>query len=95
MRPFTYLRRREWIPVLGYAYVVYGYLVGRALPIDRPDLASAMGIEVFVVALELLGRVPLVGSFARSVLVVTGLGGVLTTYYGFREFEPALSDLGG
>lgn len=79
---------------LGYAYVVYGYLVGRALPIERPDLASAVGIAGFVVAVDLLGRVPLVGTAIQFVLVVTGLGAVLITYYGFREFEPALSDLG-
>ncbi|MFC7080595.1 polymer-forming cytoskeletal protein [Halorussus caseinilyticus] len=78
---------------LAYAYVVYGYLVGRALPIDRPDLASAVGSAVVVVAADLLGRVPLVGTAVQGLLVVTGLGAVLVTYYGFREFEPALADL--
>ncbi|WP_137287092.1 polymer-forming cytoskeletal protein [Halorussus salinisoli] len=78
---------------VAYAYVVYGYLVGKALPIDRPDLASAAGVAAFVVGTNLLGRVPLLGTAIRGLLVVTGLGAVLITYFGFREFEPALAEL--
>jgi hypothetical protein len=78
-----------------YASLAYGYLVGARLPIDRPDLATALGVAVFVVALDLLGRVPLLGPVVQFALVVTGLGAVLITYYGFREFEPALSRLEG
>ncbi|NHN58392.1 MULTISPECIES: polymer-forming cytoskeletal protein [Halorussus] len=77
---------------VAYAYVAYGYLVGRALPGDRPDLAAAAGAALVVVAVDLLGRVPLVGTAVQFVLVATGLGAVLVTYYGFREFEPALAD---
>jgi len=78
---------------VAYAYVVYGYLVGRALPIERPDRAAAAGVALFVVAADLLGRVPLLGVVVQGLLVVTGLGAVLITYYGFREFEPAFADL--
>lgn len=78
----------EGLTVL-YGYAAYGYLLGRRLPIARVDLASAVGAGVFIVGVELLGSVPLLGAVAQFALVVTGLGAVLITYFGFREFEPA------
>jgi hypothetical protein len=78
---------------LAYGYLAYGWLVGRALPIDRPDLAAGAGVAAFVVAENLLGRVPVVGTAVQFALAVTGLGAVLITYYGFQKFEPALSRL--
>ncbi|WP_276300664.1 polymer-forming cytoskeletal protein [Halorussus lipolyticus] len=76
---------------VGYSSLAYGYLVGQRLPIDQQDLSAGVGTAAFVVGLDLLGRVPLLGAVAQFLLVVTGLGAVLITYYGFREFEPALS----
>jgi hypothetical protein len=73
---------------VGYGYVVYGYLVGRYLPIGRTDLASAIGVVVFIAALELLSFVPFVGSIFQLALVVVSLGAILVTYYGLRVFEP-------
>jgi hypothetical protein len=66
-------------------------LVGARLPIDRPDLATAVGTAVVTVAVDLLGAIPLVGTAFQLLLTVTGLGAVLVTYYGVQEFEPALS----
>lgn len=78
---------------VAYGYLAYGWLVGQALPIDRPDLAVAVGVAAFVVVGNLLGRIPVVGTAIQFALAVTGIGAVLVTYYGFQEFEPALSRL--
>lgn len=74
--------------VVGYGYVVFGSIVGRRLPVGRPDLVVATGVVVVVVALELLGRVPVVGALVQFVFVVTAIGAILITYFGLREFEP-------
>lgn len=78
---------------VAYAYVGFGYLVGARLPIDRPGLATAVGTAAFVVAVDFLGELPLLGTTIQLLLTLTGLGAVLITYYGLREFEPALSGL--
>jgi len=75
--------------IVVYSYVVFGYLVGRRLPVERVDVASAAGAGLFVVALELLGRIPLLGALGQALLVAVGFGAVLITYFGLREFEPA------
>jgi len=75
--------------IVVYSYVVFGYLIGSRLPVERVDLASAAGAGLFVVALELLGRVPLLGILGQALLVAVGFGAVLVTYFGLREFEPA------
>jgi hypothetical protein len=72
-----------------YGYLVFGYLVGRRLPVERVDVASAVGVAGFVLAVELLGRVPYLGTLVQFLLVAVGLGAVLVTYLGFRRFEPA------
>lgn len=78
---------------VAYAVVAFGYLVGERLPIGRPGLASAVGTALFALALDLLGSVPLVGATVQLLVLLTGLGAVLVTYYGLREFEPALTRL--
>lgn len=74
--------------VVAYGYVVYGYLLGRRLPVERPDLAAAMGGAGFVLVMELLGRLPLVGGLVQVTLVTVGFGAVLVSYFGLRAFEP-------
>jgi len=75
--------------IVVYSYVVFGYLIGSRLSVERVDLASAAGVVLFVVALELLGRIPLLGILGQALLVAVGFGAVLITYFGLREFEPA------
>lgn len=75
--------------LVAYGYLAYGYVIGRRLPINRVDVASAVGTGVLVVALELLGRVPVLGPALQLAVVVTGLGAVLITYLGLQPFEPA------
>lgn len=74
--------------VVSYAYVVFGYLLGRRLPVGRVDLASAAGVVAVVLAVEALGRIPVVGALVELGLVVTGAGAVLLTYFGLQRFEP-------
>ncbi|MHB9288905.1 polymer-forming cytoskeletal protein [Halobacteriales archaeon Cl-PHB] len=78
------------VGVVAYAYLVYGYLVGRRLPVDRPALATALGSVAFLLGVELLGHLPLVGTLVQLGLVVVGFGAVLVTYFGLQEFEPAV-----
>ncbi|WP_411968489.1 polymer-forming cytoskeletal protein [Haloferax sp. YSSS75] len=73
---------------VAYGYLVYGYLVGQRLPIDRPDVASAVGVVLFAIGLELVGAIPLVGSLVQLGVLVVSLGAVLVTYFGLRTFEP-------
>ena len=73
---------------LAYGYLVFGYLVGQRLPLDRPDVASAVGVVVFALGLELVGAIPLVGTLVQLSLLVVSLGAVLVTYFGLRPFEP-------
>lgn len=74
--------------VVGYGQVVFGYIVGRRLPVDRSDAATAAGVAVFLFALELLGRVPVLGSVVQLAVLATGIGAILVTYFGLRKFEP-------
>ena len=71
-----------------YSYAAFGYLVGRRLPVERVDLASAAGVTIFVLAVELLALVPVIGALAQIGLVTIGFGAVIITYFGLREFEP-------
>ena len=72
-----------------YGQLVFGYEVGRRLPIDRVDLATVAGVGAFLFALELLAAVPVVGGLVQFVVVAVGFGAVLNTYFGLQRFEPA------
>jgi hypothetical protein len=87
--PLSVLGLTAEFGIVVYSYVVYGFLIGRALPIERVDLATAAGAALFVLALEVLGRIPLVDVLGQGLLVAVGFGAVLITYFGLREFEPA------
>jgi hypothetical protein len=75
--------------VLLYALAATGARVGAALPVDRDDVAAALGAIALVLALELLSFVPVVGGLAQLVVVSVGFGAVLVTYFGWQRFEPA------
>jgi hypothetical protein len=78
----------EFLLVL-YGYLAFGYLVGQRLPVERVDVASAVGVAGVLLAVDLLGRVPYLGTLVQFLLVAVGLGAVLITYLGVRRFEPA------
>jgi hypothetical protein len=87
--PVTVLGLLGLLVVAGYGYVALGYALGRHLPVERTDLASALGAGAVVLGVEALGRVPHVGGLLQLSVVVVGFGAVLLTYFGLREFEPA------
>ena len=71
-----------------YGQLVLGYLLGRRLPL-RADVATVAGVAGFLLAMELLGRVPYVGALVQLGLLVIGFGAVVNTYFGVKRFEPA------
>jgi hypothetical protein len=73
---------------LGYGVVVLGRMVGQRLGIAHAGLASGLGVVVVIVALQVLGAIPLVGAVIVPVLLLTGLGAVLITYLGLQQFKP-------
>lgn len=81
--------------VVLYGQLVFGYIVGLRLPITRADLATVAGVGTFLLVLELLKAVPLVGTLVQFVVVAVGFGAVLNTYFGLQRFEPATIPLGG
>lgn len=74
--------------VVLYAYPVYGYLVGSRLPVDRADVATAVGAGPSLIGIEALGRVPIAGVLIQFLLVTVGDGADLITYFGLQRFEP-------
>lgn len=75
--------------VVLYGQLVFGYLLGRRLPIDRVDRATVAGVGTFLLALELLDAVPFAGVAVQFAIVTVGFGAVLNTYFGLQRFEPA------
>jgi len=75
--------------VLCYSLVAASARIGAALPVERADLAAALGAIALVLALELLSIVPVVGGLAQLAVVSVAFGAVLVTYFGWQRFEPA------
>jgi hypothetical protein len=75
--------------LVGYGIVALGTVVAARLPLRRADVAAAVGVAVVVALLWVAGFVPVVGTIAAGALVLTGLGSVLLTYLGLKEFMPA------
>jgi len=74
--------------VVLYAQIAYGRLIGRRLPIGGQGLATAVGVGLFLLALELLGTVPYLGTLVQLALLAVGFGAVINTYFGLQRFEP-------
>jgi len=74
--------------VVLYGQIVFGYLIGQRLPIDRTDFATVAGIGVFLAFVEALGAVPYLGGAVQLGLLAIGFGAVLNTYFGLQRFEP-------
>lgn len=71
-----------------YGQVVFGHLLGRRLPISRPELATVAGVGALLLVFELLGELPYLGALVQFGIVVVGIGAVLNTYFGLQRFEP-------
>lgn len=79
--------------MLAYGLIALGHLVGRRFPATRTGLASGLGIVAVMVALQLVGIIPILGDLIIGVVLMTGLGAVIITYFGLSEFKPeALPD---
>jgi hypothetical protein len=74
--------------VVVYGQVVFGYLVGTRVPVERVQVATVAGVGVFLFALEVLGMVPYVGGLVQLGVAAVGFGAVLNTYFGLKRFEP-------
>lgn len=72
-----------------YGQLVFGYVVGRWMPIDRVDLGTVAGVGAFLLLLEFLEAIPFVGMLVQFVVVTVGFVAVLNTYFGLQRFEPA------
>jgi len=77
----------EFLVIL-YGQVVFGYLLGTHLPIERDGVATVAGIAGFLLVLEVLGVVPYLGGIAQLAVAVVGFGAVLNTYFGLQRFDP-------
>nr|WP_303648867.1 polymer-forming cytoskeletal protein [Haloarchaeobius litoreus] len=78
-----------------YAQVVFGYLVGSRLPVDRTDTATVLGVGLVLFAFEVLGAFPVVGALVQLAAIGIGFGAVLNTYFGLQRFEPVSLPGGG
>lgn len=74
--------------VIVYGQVVFGYLLGTRLPIERATVATVAGIGLFLLGIEILGLVPYLGALVQIGLAVVGFGAVLNTYFGLQQFQP-------
>jgi len=87
--PVALLGLAAGLAAIGYGIVALGHLAGRHLPIGRAAPATAAGVVVVMVLLQVLGAIPIVGDLLVITLVLTGLGAVLLTYFGLSRFVPA------
>lgn len=86
--PVSLLGLAAGLLTVGYAVVVLGYLAGRTLPIRRAGLATAIGVTAVMVLFVLGGAIPVIGSVVVLGLLLAGLGAVVLTYFGLKEFTP-------
>ncbi|WP_331234023.1 bactofilin family protein [Natronorarus salvus] len=73
-----------------YGVLAWGYLVGERLNTPRVGVATGLGVVAVVALTQLLGLIPFVGELITGVLLLTGLGAVVVTYFGLRPFEPVV-----
>lgn len=86
--PISILGLLAELLIVLYAQVVFGHLIGARLRIQRPGLATVVGIGVFLLTMEALGAIPVIGALIQFGLLVVGFGAVLNTYFGLQRFEP-------
>lgn len=79
---------------IAYGWIAMGSAVGRWLArhltreLSPPSLA-ALGTFVFLLALDALGSIPLVGDTVAMLLTAAAFGAVILTRFGIRPFVPA------
>jgi LPXTG-motif cell wall-anchored protein len=78
------------VVTLGYGIIGWGRLIGSRLPIRDQRLATVVGVAAVTTGVQLVGAIPLVGDLIVAVVVLTGLGAVVVTYYGVTRFRPVV-----
>ena len=86
--PVSLIGLAAGLVMIGYGVVALGGVVARRLPIQRPGWAAAVGVVAVMALLQLLPVIPVVGNVAVGGLLLAGLGAVVLTYFGLREFTP-------
>ncbi len=76
------------VAALALGVIAWGDRLGRALG-ARSGAATAAGVAIVVVALHLVGLIPVIGDLVVAFVLLSGLGGVTITYLGFTDFRPA------
>jgi hypothetical protein len=87
--PVSILGLLAGVVVAALGVIAWGHRLGQHLPLQRPHVATATGITGVVVALQLLGAVPIVGDAVVGFVILSGVGAVVVTYLGFTDFHPA------
>lgn len=87
--PVSILGLATGLVLVGYGVVALGTVVAARLPLRRPGAAASAGVAAVMAVLWVAGSVPAVGTVAAGALLLTGLGAVLLTYLGLKEFRPA------
>jgi cytoskeletal protein CcmA (bactofilin family) len=92
--PVTLIGLVATLLVLAYAGIIYGRLIGRQLARVftgnlAPTPAAILGTLVFVVIINLLQFVPVVGAVVVILAGCVGFGAILLTRFGLIEYVPA------
>jgi hypothetical protein len=80
--------------MVAYGWIGFGRAFGRWL-VDRLNLQvgragrAFLGTLVFMILIDLISIIPFVGSLIALLAVTIGLGAVMLTRFGLREFVPA------
>ena len=86
--PISVLALALLVVSMVYGQVAIGYRLAAPLPVKRPQRRAVAGALIVVVAFEVLGLIPVVGSLVVGAVTMAGFGAALITYYGIQEFEP-------
>lgn len=80
--------------VVVYGWIAVGVALGNRLSAflprrPGPSLRAFLGVWLFMLLLGLVELIPVVGSTLSLIIAITGLGAVLLTRFGARQFVPA------
>jgi hypothetical protein len=93
--PVTVIGLVVALVAIGYGWIGMGAALGRRLAAWRewhlnPAQAAALGTFVLALLVNMLALAPVIGDWIGLAAAVVGLGAVLLTRFGLREFVPAI-----
>jgi len=77
---------------IGFGVLIGGWLVDRFKSRWSPQITAAVGTLVCTLLVRLLNQVPLIGDTLSLLLIVTALGAVFLTRFGWQKFVPARAE---